>query len=93
MQQSGTTLSALSDDEYLQYLYNKKEPTAEDLESALRIEQILEHHRSCMEELHRNAVAALRDGSESMLRKVVIDTRDMSAPVCLAVEPVLHAVQ
>lgn len=48
---STTALSHLTDREYLSHLYNKAEPTDEDLESAVRLELLLNNYDALLAQL------------------------------------------
>lgn len=83
------SLSELTDDEYLQYLYNKEDPTPEDLESAIRLEHLLGFHRGMLEDLNRQARTALKDGSKLALQKMASHVCEQSDVVPTAIAAVV----
>lgn len=75
---SGTPFSHLTDDEYLHHLYNKDRPTAEDIESALRLELMLNDYRSLLEQIHLLSQQGLAD--DNAAHDLMIRIRDITAP-------------
>lgn len=50
----------LSDEEYIQYLFSKENPTDEDVESAFRLEHLIYDYSALLEHIHRLAEVGLR---------------------------------
>lgn len=49
-----------SDVEFIAHLYNKEDPTDDELEAASRIEALLQYLASFTEGIHKNASAAMK---------------------------------
>lgn len=60
-------LSHLSEEQYIQHLNSKPEPTEEDIESALRIESLLNAYRDVLERVHTLASSG-GDAQEALSR-------------------------
>jgi hypothetical protein len=60
-----TPFSTLTDDEFLRHLTNKGEPSAEDVEAALRLEMLLSNYNSLLEQIHSTALTGMRTGREA----------------------------
>ena len=74
-----TPYSHLTDEEFQRHLLNKSEPTAEDIEAALRLELLLGNYNALLEQVHQSANDGL-DGREDavvMLQQI----SDLTAPV------------
>ena len=73
-----TPFSHLTDEEFQRHLLNKGEPTAEDIEAALRFELLLGNYNALLEQVHQAAQDGL-SGSEDavvMLKQI----SDLTAP-------------
>lgn len=72
-----TPFSTLTDDEFHRHLLNKGDPTAEDVEAALRMEMLLDNYSSLLEEIHTAALFGLseRDPAQALER-----IRELTAP-------------
>lgn len=68
--------SHLSDEDYLKHLLTKQEPTDEDNESAVRIENMLNTYRSLLEQVHSLASQDLADARAQLTR-----IRRLTAPI------------
>ena len=58
MKTNATPFSTLTDEEFVQHLLEKKAPTDEDVEAAIRLQQLLESYSALLEDIHREAGAA-----------------------------------
>lgn len=74
-----TPFSHLTDQEYLQHLLDKEEPTAEDVESALRLELLLANYGALLEQIHQLSTRAL-DGVHGK-REALHQIRTITAPI------------
>lgn len=72
-----TPFSTLTDDEFVQHLLNKSEPTAEDVEASLRMEMLLGNYSALLEEIHIAALAGLKGpDAQRTLERI----RELTAP-------------
>jgi hypothetical protein len=60
-----TALSTLTEDELLTHLYNKENPTPEELEAALRLEMLKDSYNGLLEDINREAKGALAGRTEA----------------------------
>lgn len=60
-----TPFSTLTDDEFLRHLMGKGEPTAEDVEAAMRLEMLLSNYSSLLENIHRTALTGMKERDEA----------------------------
>lgn len=60
-----TPYSHLTDEEFLRHLLNKAEPTAEEVEAALRFELLLGSYTSLLEKIHQRSTVGLGDTSQT----------------------------
>lgn len=73
-----TPYSHLTDEEFQRHLLGKSEPTAEDIEAALRLELLLGNYNALLEQVHQAAVDGLdgREDEMTMLQQI----SDLTAP-------------
>lgn len=60
-----TPFSMLTDDEFLRHLLNKGEPSAEDIEAALRLEILLGNYNALLEEIHATALVGIEKKADA----------------------------
>lgn len=72
-----TPLSHLSDQEFLCHLLNKGEPTAEDVEAALRLELLMGSYSSLLEQIHQCSREGLGDSTKT--RKALLQVHELTA--------------
>lgn len=74
-----TPLSHLSDEEFLCHLLSKGEPTAEDIEAALRLELLMGSYSSLLERIHSTSCQGLGDSSKT--REALSEIQGLTAAV------------
>ncbi len=72
-----TPLGHLTDEEFLWHLLNKREPTAEDVEAALRLELLMGSYSSLLERIHVTSRQGLGDSSKS--RAALTEIHELTA--------------
>ena len=74
-----TPFSALTDEEFVRHLLDKKVPTNEDVEAAIRLQHLLESYGSLLEDIHREAQDALYGAGGKSKHDALIHIQKLTA--------------
>lgn len=73
-----TPFSHLTDEDFLRHLLHKDNPTAEDVEAALRLELLLDGYNVILEDIYKTVVTALK--SDENHTEALKHVRNLTAP-------------